>query len=835
MRQLTLAFRMLRKTPFVTTVAVLSLALGIGANAAIYSMFDQLLIRSLPVSAPLQLVNITAPGPMPGSTSCNQAGDCDEIWSYPMFRDLERQQTSLAGIAGHRLFGASLSIENEPSVGEGVWVSGQYFSILGVKPAAGRLISPDDDKVINSHDVVVISHNLWRDRFASRADAVGKTLIVNGRTMEIIGVTPSGFEGTTTGARPLVYVPMAMRGAFAVTPYTGYESRQEYWMYVFGRLKDGTTMEQAAVGLNAVYGPIINEVEAPLQEGMSDQTMERFRAKKVLLAEGRRGQSGIHADAQTPLILLFSITGTVLLIACANVANLLLARGAGRATEMGVRLSLGATRKQLMSQLMTESMVLAVLGGAVSLLVAQWTMTGISMLLPAEVSSVMAFSIDTRVMLFAAALALATGFVFGLFPALHSTRPDLIAAIRAGAGQIAGGGAAAKFRTVLVTLQITLSMALLASAGLFVKSLMNVSKVDLGMQLDNVVTFALSPARVGYDTARAGVLNRRIEEELKAMPGVIGATSSMVPILAGSNWGTDVRVQGFECGPDTDCNSNYSEVGPDYFKTMQVQMVSGRDILESDIAGGTPVAVVNEAFAEKFGLGKDAVGKYMGRRGRGDSLNVLIVGVVPNVGYSDVKVEEGPRPVFYSPWRQNTRTTFMNFYVRTSLPPTQMLGQIGPVIKQIDPSLPVEELKTMPQQIRENIFLDRMISILSACFAVLATLLAAVGLYGVLAYSVAQRTREIGVRMALGANAHRVQGMVLRQVAVMIAIGGTLGLVAAYGLGKMAQSMLFEIQAHDPLALGAAVVLLTLVALTAGYLPARRASRVDPMHALRYD
>ncbi len=833
MRQLTLAFRMLRKTPFVTAVAVLSLALGIGANAAIYSLFDQLLLRALPVPNAHELVNLAAPGPMPGSTSCNQQGDCEEIFSYPMYRDLEKSQTVLAGIAASRLFGASLSIDNEPSVGEGAWVSGTFFQTLGVSAALGRTIGPDDDRIPDGHDVVVLSHTIWRDRFGARPDVVGSTMVVNGRTMEILGVLPAWFEGATKGSRPLVYVPMAMRWAFSTSGYRGYENRRDYSLYLFGRLKPGTTLESAAAGLNALYQPILAEVEAPLQTGMSETTMERFKAKKILLEPGGRGQSDIQGEARTPLMLLFAITGTVLLIACANVANLLLARGASRSTEMGVRLALGASRKQLLTQLMTESLVLAVFGGFVSLIVAKWTLAGIASFLPPEAVAAMNFTVDGRVMAFAAGLAIVTGFLFGLYPALQSTRSDLIATIRAGAGQIAGGHSSSRLRGALVTVQIALSMALLASAGLFVKSLAAVSKVDIGLTVDDVVTFSTSPGRIGYDTLRAGVFNRRLEEELKTLPGVTGVTSSMVPLLAGSNWGTDVHVQGFECGPDTDCNSRYSEVGPDFFSTMDVRMIAGRDISASDIAGATQVAVVNEAFAEKFNLGRDAVGKFMSESGS-DTLDVLIIGLVPNIGYSDVKSER-PQPVFYTPWRQDTRTSYMNWYVRTSLPPEQLLGQLPALLKRIDPALPMEDLKTMPQQIRENVFLDRMISILASAFAVLATLLAAVGLYGVMAYSVTQRTREIGVRMALGADAGQVRGLVLRQVAWMLAIGGAVGLAAAFALGRAAQSLLWEIEPYDPLALGISVLLLSVVALGAGYLPARRASRVDPMQALRYD
>lgn len=834
MRHIKLAVRMLFKTPFVTTVAVLSLALGIGANAAIYSLFDQLLIRSLPVYSPEQLVNLSAPGPMPGSNSCNQQGECDEVFSYSMFRDLEREQTALAGIVGTRIFGASIAIDGEPSTTEGIWVSGGYFPTLGVQAVMGRALGPNDDRVIGAHDVVVISNELWRERFGSRPNVVGQTMVVNGRTMEIVGVLPRDFHGASAGSRPGVYVSLAMRGAFSTTPYTGFENRNDYWLYVFGRLKPGQSIEQAAAALNGVYGPIINDIEAPRQSGMSDVTMERFKAKRILLADGRRGQSGIHREASTPLYMLFAITGTVLLIACANIANLLLARGAGRSTEMGVRLALGATRRHLLTQLLTESLILAIAGGLVSLVVASWTLSAIAAFLPPDAVQSMSFAIEPPVILFAGLLAVGTGLIFGLFPALHSTRSDLISTIRAGAGQIAGGKAAARFRAALVTAQIALSMALLVSAGLFLKSLVNISKVDLGIAIDDVVTFNVTPSRVGYDTLRAGVLLRRIEDELKAIPGVTGVTSSLVPLVAGSNWGTDVRVQGFECGPDTDCNSRYSEVGPDFFTTMGMELIAGRDIMASDIVGSTPVVVVNEEFAKKFNLGTDVVGKFMGWRGHArDSLTVQIVGLVRNTSYSEVK-DQIP-PVFYAPWRQNTRSSFMNYYIRTSLPPEQLLGVIPPIIKRLEPSMPVEELKTMPQQVRENVFLDRMISILSAAFAVLATLLAGVGLYGVLAYSVAQRTREIGVRMALGADGGKVRGMVLKQVGVMVLVGGSIGIAAAFALGRMAQSLLFRLEGHDPLVFTGAVVLLSSIALAAGFLPALRASRVDPMHALRYD
>ena len=377
---------MLLKTPFVTAIAVASLAFGIGANAAIFSLFNEILLQPLPVTAPDRLVNLGAPGPKPGSQNCSQAGDCDEVFSYPMFKDLERQQTVFTGIAAHFPFGASLSVNNEPSLAGGVFVSGSYFPVLGLQPAAGRLLGPSDDAVIGANYVTVLSYEFWQERFGGERSAVGKTLVIDGRTVTIVGVAPRGFRGTTLGSRPAVFVPITMREVLEKRS-PAFENRRSYWPYLFGRLKPGVSMEQASTSLNTTYSRILASVEAPLQEGMSDKTLASFKAKKVTMLPGQRGQSSVHREAKTPLAMLFGITGIVLLIACANIANLLLARGASRATEMGVRLALGASRSQLLTQLLTESVILALAGGAASLLVAQWTLRGIGALLPPEAAS----------------------------------------------------------------------------------------------------------------------------------------------------------------------------------------------------------------------------------------------------------------------------------------------------------------------------------------------------------------------------------------------------------------------------------------------------------------
>ena len=566
---------------------------------------------------------------------------------------------------------------------------------------------------------------------------------------------------------------------------------------------------------------------------MSPQTLARFKAKPILLDAGSRGQSGVTREAKAPLTLLLGVTTFVLLIACANIANLLLARGAARAPEMAIRLSIGAGRGQLVRQLLGESCLLALLGGAGGLVVAQWTLHLMAALLPAQAADTVQLEIDPIVMLFAAGLAIGTGVLFGLFPALHSTRPDLISALKGQSGQPSGARSAARFRTSLATAQIAISMALLVAAGLFTRSLENVSRVDLGLKADAVIMFHVSPELNGYKPEQTRQLFERVEDAIGALPGVRGVSSSTVPLISGSNWGTGVSVEGFTAGPDTDVGSRFNEVGPAYFATLGVPLLAGRDFTRADGLAAAKVAIVNEAFAKKFDLGRNPIGKRIGNDGANGPLTIEIVGLMRDAKYSQVK--GAIPPLFFRPYRQDERIGSISFYVLTAGDPVAFMANIPKVMARLDANLPVENLRTLPQQVRDNVFLDRFISVLSASFACLATLLAAVGLYGVLAYTVSQRTREIGLRMALGAAPSRVRGMVLRQVGVMVVIGGAIGLAGAIGLGWLAQSLLYELQGSDPLVLVAAAVSLSLVALAAGFVPAHRASQVDPMSALRYE
>jgi predicted permease len=827
-----LALRTLFKSPFITLVAILSLALGIGANSAIFSLFDQILLRPLPVPNPHELVNLQAPGPKPGSQSCNQAGSCEETFSYPMFRDLERVQTSFTGIAAHRYFGASVGYQGTSLSADGLLVSGSYFPVLAINPALGRLLTPDDDKTIGSHFVVVLSHDYWRTRFELNPNILNQTLIINGQAMTVVGVAPRGFNGITLGSDPDLFVPISMRGLMS-PGFNAFENRRSYWAYLFARVKPGVSREQATVAINGPYRAIINDVEAPLQKGMSEQTMARFKVKEITTEPGTRGQTSFDEDARAPITILLVVTGTVLLIACANIANLLLVRGAGRSAEMAVRLSIGANRRQLITQLLTESIMLAAFGAVAGLFVAKWTLDVIASMIPAEDSGLVAFSLSPAMLAFAGGAAIITGIAFGLFPALHSTRPDLAATLKNQAGQPGGAKGARRFRTTLATVQIALSMALLVPAGLFAKSLLNVSRVDLGLKTDHMVTFALAPELNGYNTDRTRQLFERVETELAAIPGVTSVAATIVPLLAGDNWGNSLVVEGFEAGPDTNTNASFNGVGPGYFRTMGIPMMAGREFTAADVFGAPKVAVVNQAFAKKFNLGPNPIGKRFGSSGPNAKPDIEIVGLVQDTKYSEVK--RAIPPQYFLPYKQEERLGYGYFYIRTATPPEQMLSTIPIVMRQVDASLPLGDIKTMEQQVRENVSEDRIITTLSLAFALLATVLAAIGLYGVLAYTVAQRTREFGLRMALGADGGMVRGIVMRQVGKMAIVGGLIGLAVAVAIGRFAQSLLFEIQGHDPMVLTASTIALGIVAIGAGLIPALRASKIDPMNALRYE
>jgi predicted permease len=826
---LRLALRTLLKSPYVIVVGVVSLAFGIGVTTAIFSLYYQLLLRPLPVRNPGELVNLSSPGPRAGNESCGDQGGCESVFSYPMFRDLEREQSPFTGIAGHVTFGANLATNGAPMSGNGMLVSGSYFELLGLQPALGRLLGRQDDGAPGASTAVVLSYDYWRSQFAGDQSVLNKALTVNGCSLTIVGVTPQGFTGTSVHIRPQFFVPLTLRDR--MQPGSGgpelFENRQSHWIYLFARLKPGIDMESARLAINTAFHNIITEVEAPAIGGFSPQNMERFRARQLFLEGGRHGQSVVRKNSQAPLRLLFAVTGAVLLIVCLNLANLLLIQSVGRSTEIAIRTSIGATRMQLAQQLLTESFLLAAIGGIGGLAVARWTLGVVLSIFP-ESTQYFDYGIQPAMLVFAAAITFACGIAFGLIPALQATRPDLFSRLRTHTAQAPGS----RFRTGLATIQIAFSLILLVSAGLFAKSLHNVSRVDLGLRVENLVVFGVSPVLNGYPSERSRALFERLEEDLRSLPGVTGVAAARVGILAGHNWGNDVTVEGFDGGPDADRHSNRNMISPNFFSTLGMRLKAGRDFKPADNLDQPRVAIVNEAFARKFNLGTNPVGKRMKIGGADGPLNIEIVGLAHDAKYSTVK-QEVP-PVFFIPYRQ-TQQGIIHFYVRTARDHAAVIPEIERLMKRIDPNLPVEGAQPLAQQARESSAIDQLLGVLSSAFAFLATLIAGVGLYGVLAFTVVQRTREIGLRIAVGARPEQIQWMFFRQVGKIMLFGGIIGVAGAAGMGRLADSLLFEINGNDPAVMLASALFLTLVVLAASFVPAYRASKVHPMEALRHE
>jgi predicted permease len=826
-----LTIRGLLRSPLFALTAVLSLALGIGANTAMFSILDRVLLRTLPVRAPNELVFLYHPGPTTGSTSTDEQGD--PSFSYPMFRELQKQQTPFVGLAGARMQPASISYNKQASMGGAHLVSGNYFSLLGVGPALGRVLAESDDQAPGAHPVAVLSHNYWRSRFGADASVLNQELIVNGQALTIVGVAQRGFTGEKPGSVPDIFVPITMKQA--LTPdWDGFAARNNYWIPLFGRLKPGTSREAAMTAINVTYRAELEQDVATFTK-VGEDFLTRYRAKQVILRDGRFGRGGVHEQGKVPMLMLMGMTLLVLLIACANVANLQLARAAARTREVAVRLALGANRGQLVRHLLLESVLLALAGGALGLLVARWTLQAVVAAMPAQMADagLVTPALDLRVLGFAVTLSVVTGLVFGLYPALQASSGNLTVALREQNGQATTSRATGLFRKSLVTMQAAVSLLLLVCAGLFGKTLVNLTRVDLGIAVDHLVTFAIMPKLNGYTDQRTAQFYEQLTDRLASTPGVTAASASQVPAIANSSNSTTINVEGYVPQGDNTSNANYNAVGADYFRTLGTPLVAGREFSAGDHLTAPKVAIVNEAFVRRFFNGENAIGRRIGRGGSRAALDTTIVGVVKDAKYSSMR--QAVPAVFYTPYRQTARQGVLHFYLRTAVPPEQIAPSIRREVAALDSNLPIRDLRTMEAQIDNNTATERLLSTLTATFAGLATLLAAIGLYGVLAYNVARRTREIGIRMALGATGPHVRGLVARDVVVMLGIGTLVGLAAAAGASRLLKAVLFEMQPWDPAVFLSAAGLLAVVALAAAYVPARRATAVDPIVALRYE
>jgi putative ABC transport system permease protein len=822
-----------RLRPGFAVVIVLTLAFGIGVNVAVFSMYSGLLLRPLPVQDPGRLVNFSAPGPKPGGTSCNEAGSCDVVLSYPMFRDLERADGPFAAVAAHRPMKANLGYEGETASARGMLVSGSYFGTLGIAPALGRLLGPSDDRVDGEASAVVLGYDYWVTSLGADPAAIGRTLVVNGKPLEIVGVAPQGFKGTTVAWRYDVFLPITFRWLTAPRSIPNFDSRSNYWVYVFARLKPGVSLAEARAAIAPTYRAILSDVEAPLLTGITEQTREQFRAKTLELTPGARGQNAVRDGMGAPLALLLAATAIVLLIACVNVANLMLARGAARRGEMAIRASLGGAPRRLLGLLSIEALLLATCAALCSLPVALATLRALASFISEDIDIAAVLELNRAAAALSFGIAAVCAMVFGVVPALGLARTDPARSLNASGARATSGLSAGRFRRALTTAQIALSMTLLVLATLFAQSLANVGRKDLGIRTESLVTFTVAPELNGYSPQRSAELFDRTEQELGAQPGVVSVASSMVSLLSFSEYNYDVVVEGYEADPNVRTTAFYNFVGTGFLQTLGIQLLSGRDFSDADREGRPGVAIVNREFARRYRLGDDAVGKRIGLRdGPGDdTLDIEIVGLIADTAYSNAK--QPPSPQIIVPRRQARATGFATFYVRTTQSPGDAFRTVRNVVAALDPNLPATGLRTVEQQVEENTSLDRLIATLAAALATGATLLAALGLYGVLSYTIAQRQREIGLRLALGADGRTVRGMVLRQVGWMAGIGMPVGLAAAIVLGLAASSLLFGLQATDVRSLLLSVGVLSCVLLGASYFPARRASRVDPVVALR--
>ena len=824
-----LAIRSLGRSPLFATVAILSLALGIGANTAIFTLIDQIVLRKLPVEHPEQLVMLYQQGAHNGSNMGTR------MHSYPIYQDFQKRAEPLAEVICRRLLPASVSIDNQTERLDAEVVSGNYFTMLGVKPAVGRVFnSQEDDQTYQGHPVVVLSYAYWSNRFARDPGVVGRKILVNDYPMTIIGVSAAGFGGLDPASAPQIRVPVQMKEA--MMPELGWlyvDNRRARWVQVFARLKPGYTVESAEAPLQGLFTQIRTyEMTLPAAKDWSAYSRDQFMKGRMRVESAATGFSFLRNDFSTALLVLMGMVGLVLLIACANVANLLIARAFMRQKEIAVRLSLGASRGRLVRQLLVESLVLSVAGGVVGLGLAFVLTRGLLRLVPSggQPLTIDAYP-DGRILLFTVALTFLTGIVFGLLPALRASRPDPWTTLKDTVGSIAGTGGSLFLRKGLVTAQVALSFLLLFGAGLFVKSLQNLRTTETGVELDNLVAFQLSPALSGYTNERATQFYTQLLERLRSAPGVKSAGLAAVPILAGTEWDSSMSVEGHQAKDGEDMQAFMNAFSPQYFETMNIPILEGRDFRQADIKQNSKVAIVNRKFANHFFKGGSAVGKHIGQGvGPRSKLDIEIIGVVADSLY------EGPREgvrrqVFVPNWGRNSAT----FYVRTEISSAASYNAVRNEVKQLDATMPVYGMKTLEAQLDETLLSDRLIALLSAGFGLLATILASIGLYGVMAFVVVRRKKELGIRLALGAQPASVIWLVMREVLLLLAIGLAIGIPAAIGAGRYISAELYGIEANDPFIAVSTTVLLAAVSAAAGLIPAHRASRIDPILALRYE
>ena len=815
--------RMLMKNPGLTTIAALTLALGIGANTAMFSLIDAVLLKSLPVRQPDELVLLS------GEYSYN---------GLRVMREYDQVTTGLAAFTNVQL-GVSIAGQAEPTV-LGHLVSGNYFSVLGVQPVIGRLLGDDDDRAPGAHPVAVISYGYWVRRFAADPAIAGKTISLAGLPFTIIGVTPPEFFGAEVGSSPEIYAPVMMAPQFIDAP-PGSRSILEADNYrpltVFGRLKPGVTRAQALAGLDAPFRQV-RDALARLFVGGKPWVAEAISKENLTVTSFSGGLSQLRQQFSKSLLILMTVVVVVLLIACANLANLLLARASGRRKEIAVRLCLGAGRWRLIRQLLTESLMLAIIGAILGLLFASW---GRQLLLAIMSTGATPISLDVRtdyrVLGFTGGVSILTAILFGLIPAFRATRVDMSPALKDNARGLGGGIFRMRLGKALVVSQVALSVILIAGAGLFVRTLYNLNNQPTGLKHENVLAVRVEPK--GSDnkhanSARLSQIYRELIERVEALPGVSSATLSNPSPFSRGSFGAgfqpgQLRVDGL---PTSDQNPvPIAQVYPRYFATLGISLLSGRDIQLSDCSPDAPkVVVINKTLARRLFQNSDPLGRRLSRSDTDPGF--AVVGVVDDVKFGSLR-EEFAGVIYYPFPNGPTGRGQMTLQVRASSEPSALISAIRAEVRRIDESMAVFDVRPLSAFIAATIVQERLLTMLLSFFGLLAMLLAAIGLYGVIAYSVSQRTQEIGIRISLGARSRDVLRLVIGQGMKLVLIGVIMGLAAAFGLTRLLKTLLFGVSPTDPLTFAVIALLLTLVVLLACYLPARRATKVDPMIALR--
>ena len=816
------ALRMLRKNPAFSLIVVATLALGIGANAAMFSLTDRVLLQKLPVNNPDQLALLATQSPSDFEASSS--------FSYPMYQALRDRNDVFTGMIARAGISMNVSYGDQNERVSSDLVSGNYFEVLGVRPWAGRLFTQADDRTPGAHPLAVISYGFWQRRFGGAQSIIGKTILANEHPLTVIGVTPPNFYGVYLSSAPEVWVPLMMTPVYNPLPADRLTRRTHQWLTVMARRKDGVSEAQARASLAVLYHQIRESDAAQLGDKLAGRDRERFFARTTVLQPGGQGFRTLQEKMSTALWVLFGATCFVLLILCANLTNLMMARATVRAPEIAVRLALGASRFRLLRQWLTEGLLLSLCGGLAGIFVAIWIRAGLLVFVPAQTRGNLNQPFGWRFAGFIVLTSIVVGLLFSLAPAIQAARAQSTPSLQLESRSFTAAGRLLSLRSGLVLLQVTLSLPLLIGAILLLQSLQNLRAVDTGFSKSNVLFARVNPSLNGYSNDKSRDFFNELLARIQALPGVTVASLANDSPLSGGIDRSRVIVEGYQAQEDEGMDIDATYISPDYFKTLDLPLVAGRDFTAEDVITSPKVAIINQKMSRYFFGNRDPIGKRMGLSGVTD---MTIVGVVKDAKY--INLREPMLRHFYTPIMQQPNVLDLTLQIRTNGDPATLAGAVRNEVKNIDPHIPLYNVKTLASEIDQSLIQDRLVTWLATAFGILATLLVVIGLYGVVSFSVVRRTREIGIRVALGAQRRHVFLMVIKHGVVLVIGGAVVGTLAAIALSRLISGLLFGISPTNALTFAGAGIGLVIVATLACYLPARRATRVDPLEALRYE